>query len=146
MRTLLCLIAAALLISTMAFSAEQPKPSDEAKQFSGEIQKIDLQSKTLTLRLYPKKEKSAETASSAAEANASAAPKTEYNAEPQTSSATADNLKTFTFDDKTEIAALEADEKATTETKISDLDKGDEIRVHLNDAGLIEKIEIIAGD
>jgi hypothetical protein len=146
MRTLLFLIAAALLIPVIAFSAEETKQNNESIQFSGEIQKIDLQSKTITLRLHQKKETPVENASSAVEETPTSTAGTE-NIEQKKATDTADNLKTFTFDDKTEIAALEADEKDTsTETKISDLDKGDEIKVHLNDQGLIQKIEIIAGD
>ena len=146
MRTLLCLIVVALLVPAFAFSVEEAKQDNEAKQFSGEIQKIDHQSKTITLRLYQKKENPVETTSAAVQGTASATSET-TNAEQTKATDTTDNLKTFTFDDKTEIAALEADEKDTsTETKISDLDKGDDIRVHVNDEDLIEKIEIIAGD
>jgi hypothetical protein len=126
MRKLGAIFVFAMFVSVFAFTANQTS-STELSEFRGEIEKIDLKAKTITLR------------------DKGPATQTATSESTQTQSTTKDQLHVFSFDDQTKLAALEAEETPTT-LKISDLDKGDEIIVHANDTGLIEKIEVVAGD
>jgi hypothetical protein len=126
MRKLGTFFVLAMLVSVFAFTANQTSPA-ETSEFRGEIAKIDFKAKTLTLRAKSEATQTATTGST------------------QTQSETKDQLHVFSFNDQTTLAALEAEETPTT-LKISDLDEGDEIIVHANETGVIEKIEVVAGD
>jgi Cu/Ag efflux protein CusF len=124
MRRTLILFAVGMLFCCLGFAGDEQKAASgemsELKQFTGEIEKIDLVAKTITLEMK--------------------APKAETTSQTQTS--TTKQLQVFKFDDRTEIAKLEAEETPTT-TKISDLESGDDISIYVDSQGLIQKIEIL---